>query len=353
MKLALTGPVGSGKTTVFNVLAASLSQEGPSTKGMHLAHVTVPDARLDFLREMHQPKKCTHASIDYFDLAGLAPAGSGDPTQNAQMLAKAREADALLVVLREFAREDVPHPRGSVEARRDYRDFLSELLLADHAIAEARVTKLEKAIMKPRPDVEKEKREVVMLRRCIEAFEREEGADATGLAQEDERIVRQFQFLTSKPRLILVNVGEDQLGRPEPELPGERVVAMCALMEMELAQLEPAEREPFMQELGITELASEKLIRLCYELLGLVSFFTVGQDEVKAWTIQRGQTALEAAGKVHSDIGRGFIRAETVAFEDLKTLGTMKEVKTHGKLRLEGKDYIVEDGDIINFRFNV
>ncbi len=364
MRIAIIGLPQSGKTTIFNALTGAHKATGVHG-GTNVAVVRVPDERMEFLRQMYNPKKFTLATVEYIDVIGIfTGTGPGRP-EVASAITLLRESDAIIEVARAFKDDSVPHPKGSIDPQRDLREISSELLITDLGIVEKRAEKLQKSIVKPTKTQQQDKEELEILLKCKDALEKEQGIGSIHLTDAQKKVVRSFCFLTQKPRIVVLNIGEDQMGDKTlapPLIPPassggsggvEEVTSMCGKLEMELEGLEEQERGEFLKDMGIDELSGNKLIRLSYKILHLSSFFTVGEDEVKAWTISEGDNAVTAAGKVHTDIARGFIRAEAVHFDDLKQLGSMKDMKAHGKLRLEGKDYIVRDGDIINFRFSV
>lgn len=355
MRIAIIGLPQSGKTTIFNALTGTHKATGVHG-GTNAAVVRVPDERMEFLRQMYNPKKFTLATVEYIDVVGIfTGTGPGRP-EVASAITLLRESDAIIEVVRAFKDDSVPHPKGSIDPQRDLREINSELLITDLGIVEKRVEKLQKSIVKPTKTQQQDKEELEILLKCKDALEKEQDIGSIHLTDAQKKVVRSFCFLTQKPRIVVLNIGEDQMGDKTLEKgltdTGE-VISMCGKLEMELEGLEEQERREFLQDMGIDELSSNKLIRLSYKILHLCSFFTVGEDEVKAWTISEDDNAVTAAGKVHTDIARGFIRAEVVHFDDLKQLGSMKDIKAQGKLRLEGKDYIVRGGDIINFRFSV
>jgi hypothetical protein len=357
--LALTcGIIGLplvGKTTLFNLLTqaeAETSAFAGRTK-TNIRTAPIPDPRLDFLASLYHPRKVTPATLEIIDVPGLTR-GTG-----AAFLAAVREVDALIHVVRTFQREDVLHVEGSLNPVRDLEMINAELLLADLQLVETRLERIA-ASKKVKGDLLAEQS---ALRRCQEALEAEKPLLEAGLTPDEWQALRHMGFLTTKPMIIVVNIDEEQLreghyeGQEEVEAyaaaRGIPVLNLCAALEAEIARLEPADREVFLKEMGITEPGIDRLARAIYRRLGLISFLTAGEDEVRAWTIKEGTTARAAAGKIHSDIERGFIRAEVVSFSDLARLGDMNKVKENGLARLEGKEYIVQDGDIINFRFNV
>lgn len=360
MKIAIIGLANSGKTTVFNALTRGTAETTNYSSGQlepNLAMVKVPDPRLIVLARMFNPKKTTYADVQYIDIGGLGGGtreGGGLPPALLNYLGS---ADALLHVVRAFGDEDVPHPDGTVNVARDIEAVDLELAFSDLAIIERRLTRLSAEIGK----MSAKDREIRMLER--DALVRIQAALESGtpirdvdLSDEEERLLRGYQFLTAKPLLLVVNIGEEQLAQP-PQLayPHRRsgVVALCGKIEAELAQLEEDEARVFMDDLGIAEAARDRVIAFSYSLLGLMSFLTAGPDEVRAWTIHTGTPAVEAAGAIHSDIQRGFIRAEIVAYTDLIKAGGMVEAKKAGHVRMEGKQYIVQDGDVCHFLFNV
>lgn len=356
MKLGLVGLPASGKTTIFHALT-----EGKSESATHdphaprIASVKIPDTRLDFLAQMYQSKKVVHASIDYVDIRGImAEAGR---EENARLLAALRECDALVHVVRMFENPSIPHPRGSLDPARDIAEVNTELLFADLSIAEPRIEKLKKSVTHPSPHQAEEKQELAVLLRCQEALEAGRRIYSLRLHPEEARAIRAFRFLTEKPTVLLLNVGEKDIKRDFSELfaqfEAEEKIVMCGEMEMEIASLDPADRPAFLADLGIERPAGDLLKAASYRALKQRVFFTVNESEAHAWNVTEGDNAITAAGKVHSDFARGFIRAEVISFDDLKAAGSMKEAKARGKVRLEGKDYVVQDGDVIFFRFSI
>lgn len=351
MKLGIIGLESSGKTTVFNALTGSRKQVGSFGRGeAHIAMVKVPDRRIDWLSSLYNPKKTVYTDIEFVDIPGNIN-DSADP----KIVASAREVEALVFVIRSFENEEVLHPLDSLDPERDVRSIMTGLIIADLEIAEKRLERLEKTVKKGAAS-EDEKLEHQALAKVIETLEAEQPASKADLSDREEKAVRSFQFLTLKPFFTLLNVSDDSLENPATKkltasLP--ECMAMCANIEMEIGQLDESDRRLFLEDAGITEPSLNKFIRKAYETLGLISFFTVGEDEVRAWTIPEGTSAVEAAGKIHTDLQRGFIRAEVFSFGDLKTHGSEKELKKMGLFRLEGKGYIVKDGDILSIKFNV
>jgi hypothetical protein len=366
--LVIIGLPSSGKTTVFNSLTRSQAETGTYSANPdepNLATVKVPDARLDRLTEMFQPQKRVPADVQYLDVAGIAK-GIAEKGMSGALLGHLSQADALVLVARAFEDPNVPHVEDSVDPARDIETLDLELLFSDLAAVEKRLERIQnqkqKVVGRERDAMEREK---VLMERLRQALETETPIReiVPEIDAEDMKTLRGFGFLTAKPLLILLNLGEDQLGPPGSELtenvrerferPGVGVAALPGQIEMEIGRLDPSDATEFMTDLGITESGLDHVIRRSFALLGLMPFFTVGPDECRAWTIRRGASAVEAAGEIHSDIQRGFIRAEVVGYEDLVGAGGMTEARKLGKLRREGKEYVVQDGDVINFLFNV
>jgi len=360
MKIAIIGFSNSGRTTVFNALTGQAVETAayPTIEGEpHFGVVNVPDDRLTRLSEIYKPKKTTHATVEYIDYLGLT---KGDPRQNEKVFRTIKDADALLHVVRAFEDPAVPHPLGGVDPLRDLAYLEAELILGDLDLVEKRLARMEEGRKKGKKPNEAE---AAVLLKCKEALENEVPLRNFDFSGDELKDIRHLEFVSIKPQVVVFNVSEDYLKERKNEaevllaragemLKGE-ALALSGKIEMELAQLPPEEAGAFLEELGIAEPARERLIRACYRLLELISFFTVGEDECKAWTIRKGTTALKAAGKIHSDIEKGFIRAEVVHFDDFIKAGGMAGARKEGLLRLEGKTYVVRDGDIINFRFAV
>lgn len=354
MRLGIIGLPQSGKTTIFNALTRG-NQPVVTSGGrfeVHTGVVDVPDERVDRLSALFKPKKTIYAKVTYADIAGL----EGSKTAiTGQLLNQLSQMDGFVHVVRCFENPSVPHPSGSLDAARDISSMESELLLNDLIAVER---KLERLADERRKGGGREKtvieREQALFERLHRALAAEQPLREVETSPEEERMLAGFGFLTRKPMLILLNLGEGQSPPPiQMRQPGVEVVALQGKLEMEIAQLDPQEAEVFMQEYGIAELGLKRVIHLSYRLLGLQAFFTVGEDEVRAWTIRRGATALEAAGTIHTDLAKGFIRAEVVSYDDLIALGSLAEARARGKLRLEGKDYPVQDGEIVHIRFNI
>lgn len=360
MKIAIIGLANSGKTTVFNALTRGTAETAAYSSGQiepNLATVKVPDQRLTVLAAMFKPKKITYADVQYVDVAGISGSGRQGGGLPPALLNYLGAADALLHVVRAFEDAGVPHPDGTVDLKRDVQTVDLELAFADLAIIERRLTRLNAEIPKmPGKDKELRLAERDLLTRLQAALEAETPIRAVAMSDEEERMIRGYQFLTAKPLLLVPNLGEAQLAAP-PEAAyayaQSAVVPLCGKIEAELAQLDDADAQSFMDDLGISSPARDLVIQRSYDLLGLISFLTAGPDEVRAWTIRRNLPAVEAAGAIHSDIQRGFIRAEIVAYTDLTSAGSMAEAKKQGTVRMEGKTYIVQDGDVCHFLFNV
>jgi hypothetical protein len=360
MQIGIIGLPNSSKTTIFNALTRGHVETTPvpaSTAEVHTAMVDVPDPRVGVLSGMFHPRKTTYAQVQYNDIAGLAPGVGKNGGIPGVLLNALNQNDALLHVVRAFEDDTVPHPEGSVDPARDLAALDTELLLSDLLIVETRLERLQKDLPSPQPARrEAAAREQALLLRLKEALEAGTPLRDLELTTEEEKSLRGFAFLTLKPVLVALNIGDDgesvaaSLGYDHKRT---QVLELRGRLEMEIAQMQGEEAEAFLAEYGISEPTLNRLIRSSYELLGLQSFFTVGEDEVRAWTVRQGATAVEAAGVIHSDLARGFIRAEVVAYDDLIAAGSLAAAKERGALRLQGKDYIVRDGDILNIRFNV
>lgn len=353
MRIAIVGNPFCGKTTLFSAVSG-LATDHLKLNEENLAAVKVPEPRLDWLEELYKPRKRTEPTVDFVDL----PSG-GDLEEASAGLDKhlptLRQADALLVVVRAFESDSVPTPKGGIDPAHEIKHLREEMLLADLVICDGRVEKLQAAVKRPSKDRDKQQAELEVLTRCREALENEQPLADVVQPGDEEKMLRSFGFLTQKQVVVAVNVGEDGIGAPPPvgSTDAAATIAVCAPLEAEIAQLDEADRPEFMQDYGITELARERIIRACFGALGMIVFLTAGEDEVRSWPIPRGASAVEAAGKIHSDLARGFIRAETVAYDDLKAAGNMREAKAANKVRQEPKAYIVQDGDVLNIKFNV
>ncbi|MBI4582146.1 MAG: redox-regulated ATPase YchF [Planctomycetes bacterium] len=354
MKIAFVGPPQSGKSTLFRAVTGHAAGPHPVV-GEQLAAVKVPDKRLDFLYNLYKPKKYTEATMDVLDVPGFSHETAAQQNEFRRALPSVRQCDALVAVPRAFANPSVQPYRNRVDARADLEELLAELRFCDLETATTRIERLEKALTKPTKTHEQEKRELELMQRLAKALEQDQPITAAIHSDEERKAVASFAFLTEMPLLVVINVDDSQAAAPPPFACDEAraTIALCAEIEEQIAQLEPADRQAILEDLGVKEPARDRLIHACYDAVGLISFLTCGEDEARAWSIRKGTHAVEAAGKVHTDIARGFIRAETVAFADLLAAGDMKSAKAAGKVRLEGKTYVVQDGDVINFRFNV
>lgn len=366
MQVAIVGLARSGKTTVFNTLTRGEAETG-GFGGMtvNVGVVKVPDERLARLTELFKPKREVPADVTYVDLPAPPVSAEGaEPAEiPADQLARLRTADELLHVVRAFENPSVPHPEGSVDAWRDVERLDFEFVLADLSVIEKRIDKLSTSGRHGSPaEREANERELVVLDKLAPGLREGKPIRDIELSADEQKLIRGFRFLTEKPVLILLNIGEtDIAGAAEivSDFSGRyghrqsQVEALSARIEMEIGQLDAEEAEVFRSDLGLTESSLERVIRLSYELLGLISFFTAGPDETRAWTVPDGSTAVDAAGAIHSDLARGFIRAEVVSFEDLIQLKTMAEARKAGKLRSEGKTYRMVDGDVTEILFNV
>jgi len=344
MKVGLIGHRGAGKTTIFNMLTGLQARVGGfgGKEEVHLGVIKVPDARIDKLSAIFKPKKTTYAEIRFAD---FPPSEGGENLKsNSALLVQMREVEAIALVLRDF---DV-----GAQPLQDLNELLTEMILADLAVVENRRSRLKKEKARPH--------EEALLERCAKALEDAQSLRTLEFSADEEALASGFGFLSRKPLLVIFNQAEEKAGQPlddsvqaELQRRGLEGLALAGKVEMEIAQLDEADRAAFLKEIGVEEPARDRFIRAAYGLMHLISFFTTGEDEVRAWTITRGTVAKKAAGKIHSDIERGFIRAEVVHYEDFIACGSEAKCREAGKLRLEGKDYVVQDGDIIHFRFAV
>lgn len=354
MQLGILGLPKAGKTTLFNTLTASSHETDKfaASKKTHIAVAKVPDDRLARLRDLFNPKRYVPATVEYVDIPGIQQ-GEGSESLD---LAQLRTVDALVHVVRAFDDPELLHASGTVDASRDVATIDLELVLADHDLVERRIERLHKSTKRGLSREEQQELEL-LTQVVLPALETERPLRDVELKPEDEKRLRGFQLLSAKPMLVVFNVGEDQLGQSLDFTvqTGEqcRTVVISAPIEAEISRLSPEEQADFLADLGLEEPSLDRVLRASYDLLGLISFFTVGEDEVRAWTLRRGSCARDAAGAIHSDIARGFIRAEVVAWDDLLRLGSLAACRDEGILRLEGKEYTVADGDVAHFRFNV
>lgn len=365
MNIGIIGLPKAGKTTIFNALTGQNAEVAEYATGRvepNVGVVEVGDPRVDELSRRYQPKKTIRATIEFIDFvgggagAGQADGAEGDGLFSGEGITLIRNSDALLLVLRNFSTPALDEVYGSPDAQRDLDDIESELILADQVIAERRLERIEADHQRGKKTAASQAEEKVM-RRVVEQLDAGEMVRGLDLTADEERIISGFRFLTAKPVLIVVNSSEDSYGE-NGELLGvlearHPAIEFAGNLEMELAGMEPEEAAAFLEDMGISESARDRLTRFAYRMLGYISFFTVGEDEVRAWTIRDGENAQEAAGTIHSDLAKGFIRAECFTYEDLVSAGSEAAVKQQGHFRLEGKEYRVKDGDILNIRFNV
>ncbi|MDD5475004.1 MAG: DUF933 domain-containing protein [Syntrophales bacterium] len=356
MKIGLIGLPGSGKTTIFNALTrlnVPVGSYGPVKIEPNLAVVTVADDRVDHLSALYRPKKTVYATVEFVDFAGFSRASAAEALFSSSHMALTKTMDALALVIRNFD-DDI---EGEPKPARDLEAIETELILADLILLEQRMEKIKHAMDRGKRTTELQTEQHLFLRlqewlndnRLLRTME---------LTGNEQRILSGFQLVSRKPVLLIVNSSERNFGKSSSLVSAleerYRVIEFAGAFEMELSRLnDDDELKMFMEDIGISESARDRLTRFAYEILGYISFFTIGSDEVRAWTLRRGATALEAARTVHSDLARGFIRAECFTFDDLVSMGSEKAVREQGRFRLEGKDYVVHDGDIINIRFNV
>ena len=360
LRAALIGLPSSGKTTLFQLMTAV--HDAPRGKGdVNIGISRVPDDRLDKLTAIFNPKKRVPATVEFTDI--IAAGGARGGAQALVDVAGYKNADALVHVVRAFRDPSIAHPSGSIDPARDAQTMEDELILADLGVAERRLERIEKDLKKGRSaELEKERD---LVQRCKDALEHGTPLRALQLAGDDLKRLRGFQFLSAKPLLLVINLDEEDVAGVGADVAkaaaktgltgllahaSTRAVALCTKIELEISQLAADDAKAFLADLGLTESGLDRVIRTSYDLLGYISFFTVGEDECRAWSIARGTNAQFAAGEIHSDIQRGFIRAEVVAYDAFIARGTLAACRDHGELRLEGKEYIVQDGDIINFR---
>jgi GTP-binding protein YchF len=365
IEIGIIGLPQSGRTTLFNALTRGEADTAKHTQAgaAHVGIASFADPRLDTLTDILKPKKTVPITVSYIDIGASVKGLVEGKGIGGQLLAQLSKVDALINVVREFQNDSIPHSEGSLDVARDIAAMNLEMAFSDLAIIERRLGRIEESLKGARP-AERQPflREQELLTKIKVSLEGEVPIREQGLTEEETRAISNFQFLTAKPLLIVVNIGEDRL--PEVETleaelnatyarPKCRVVALCGKLEMELAQLDSETAATWQAEFGLTESGFARIVRVSYELLGLVSFFTIASSEVRAWPVSSGTAAPVAAGKIHSDMERGFIRAEVISFDDLVKCGGLAEARKRGLLRAEGKTYIVQDGDVITFLFNV
>jgi ribosome-binding ATPase len=366
LEICIIGLPKSGKTTIFNVLTkgkADTTTYATTTLAPNIGVSKVPEPRLQVLDKIFHPKKVIPAEIKYVDIVGTAKDFGKGEGISGQFLNYLSNADALLHVVRAFENENVPHIEGDINPKRDIATMNLELVFSDLVIIERRLKRLEDSL-KGAKQSERDilSKEQALLQRIKSELEKDVPIWQQSLTGDEIKSLANYQFLTAKPMLIVINIGENQL-KLDKSLEAEMrstyshaqfdVVAICGKLEMELTQLGEVDGAEFRKDLGLTEPAVDCIIRLSYQLLGLISFFTTVSEELKAWTITKGTSAVKAAGKIHSDMERGFIRAEVINYLDLDRCGSLAEARKHGLLKLEGKNYMVQDGDVITFLFNI
>ncbi len=354
MQLGILGLPKAGKTALFNALTASRQATGKfrASKTTNVGVAVVRDRRLEGLSDLYQLRRVVPAQVRFVDVPGI-DRGRGETLD----LAELRLMDGLVHVVRAFEDPELLHPSGGVDPRRDIAAIGLELILADYEVVERRLERLAQARKRGLTDLEKRER-ALLSDRILPALEAETSLRRLDLEAEDEKRLRGYGLLSRKPMLVVLNVDEDAAGDPAAVAgidapPGTRILAVSASLEEEISRLAPADQGDFLAEAGLGQPSAVRVVRAGYELLGLISFFTVGDDEIRAWTIRRGSTALKAAGTVHSDIERGFIRAEVTEWHELIDAGSLPACRERGTLRLEGKGYQVQDGEVVHFRFNV
>jgi GTP-binding protein YchF len=355
MKLGIIGLPQSGKTTLFNALTRAMQPTGVTGKlEVHTAVVDVPDVRVDKLSAMFKPKKTIYTKVTYVDIAGLDGSSNKGGISGA-LLNQLTQLDGFIEVVRVFEDENVIHINETIDPIRDVHSMDSEFLLNDLISVERKLERLNEEVKRPMGrDKEVVERELVLFNRFHETLSKDIPLRDIEISEYEDKLLSGFGFLSRKPLLIVMNTAEGQSARELTYTHKQsKVVSLQGKLEMDIAQLSGEEAEMFLVEYGIEEPSLSRMIKLSYDLLGLQSFFTVGPDECRAWTVRRGALAPEAAGEIHSDLQKGFIRAEVISYGDLMTLGGMNEAKAKGRLRLEGKEYVVQDGDILNIRFNI
>lgn len=350
MHIGIVGPQYSGKTTVFSALTGIVQDAESGGKKANIGMIQVPDERVDQLYAIYKSKKVTYADISFVDIQSPLEKKNEQGGLDSQTIAQLRNADALVIVVRAFENEAVPHPRDKIDPGADFLNYEEELRITDYIQIENRLERIKKENKKGiEPDT---------LQKCLDQLEAGKPLRLLGLSEPEQKVIEGFRFLTQKPVLVLINETEGE-NRSYPEIlkeaeqAGSGCMNLSAKLEQEISQLPAGEQEEFLKEMGLERPAREKFIRESYKMMELISFFTVGEDEVRAWTIEQHTKAPGAAGKIHSDLERGFIRAEVVHYDDFIAAGSMAKAREGGTLRQEGKEYVVKDGDILEIKFNV
>jgi len=360
IRFAVIGPPFSGKTTLLSAISGVMGEHLHETQpgsGIHLVTVKYEhDARRLALAKLHKSRKTTPVSFEAMDFPGFDLTTAAGRDHARRLVADVRQCDLLVIVLRGFKDASVPAYKNRVDPQGDLDELMAEFVFADMDQISRRIEKLEASSKKPTANRELEKREMDLLKRSLAALEQGQPLDRVPTTGEETKMLKGFTLLTQHPLLVIINVSEDQLGQPFDLKPGGMIkgcLTCAGRFEAELWGLSEEERSAFMTEAGVTEVIQDRLVRTALDALGMILFYTSGEDDARTWLLERGAKAVEAAGKIHSDIARGFIRAETVSYEDLMACGSEKQARAEGKLRLEGKDYVVKDGDVIEFRFNI
>jgi GTP-binding protein YchF len=366
ISIGIIGLPQSGKTTVFNALTrgkADTASHANESASQHVGTARVPEPRLKVLNDLLHPSKLVSAEARYIDVGASVKTLAQDKGIGGQLLNQLSAVDTLICVVRAFTDASIPHPQGSLDVKRDINTLNMELVFSDLAIMERRLEKLETSLKAAKPGERQSfLQEKEILLKFKTELENEKPLRELPVEATAARFIANYQFLTAKPLLIVINIGEEQLPQAasiETEMNAQyagdrcRVITLCGKLEMELSQLEDSTAQEFRKDFGLKESGLERTIKISYELSDLITFFSIASNEVRAWPIKKGTAAQKAAGKIHTDMEKGFIRAESVSFNDLVKSGSIAEAKKHGQLRLEGKDYIIQDGDVVTFLFNV